>query len=86
MGDAPSNDTFLGIIDHLTADARRALAAGIQAMPGLGAGESAILAREAQQALRDNAERKLNRVLLLELHAAKLSGPTYTAAAYVVRM
>ncbi|MBT2117393.1 type 2 lantipeptide synthetase LanM family protein [Dyella sp. LX-66] len=74
MGDAPSNDTFLGIIDHLTADARRSLAERIRAVPGLGDGESAILIRQAHQALRDNAERKLNRVLLLELHAAKLSG------------
>lgn len=74
MGDAPSNDTFLGIIDHLTADARRSLAESIRAVPGLGDDESAILIRQAQQALRDNAERKLNRVLLLELHAAKLSG------------
>ena len=74
MGDAPSNDTFLGIIDYLTADARQSLADSICTLPGLGAGESAILAREAQQALRDNAERKLNRILLLELHAAKLSG------------
>ena len=74
MGDAPSNDTFLGIIDHLTADARRSLAESIRAVPGLGDDESAILIRQAHQALRDNAERKLNRVLLLELHAAKLSG------------
>ena len=74
MGDAPSNDTFLGIIDYLTADARRSLAESIQSMAGLGADESAVLVREAQRSLRDNAERKLNRILLLELHVAKLSG------------
>ncbi|MGO4703513.1 type 2 lanthipeptide synthetase LanM family protein [Dyella sp. 2RAB6] len=74
MGDAPSNDTFLEIIDHLTRDARQSIAESLRAIAGLHDDESAILVQQAHQALRDNAERKLNRILLLELHAAKLSG------------
>jgi len=74
MGDAPSNDTFLGIIDYLIREAWQSMADQLRSIPGLSGDESAILAREAHQALRDNAERKLNRILLLELHAAKLSG------------
>ena len=74
MGDAPSNDTFAVIIDFLTSDARRSAVDAIAAQPNMSAAEHAVLAREAERALRDSAERKLNRVLLLELHAAKLSG------------
>ncbi len=74
MGEVPSTDTFAVIIDTLTADARRAVTEKIAAQPGLTKDERDALAREAGRALHDSAERKLNRVLLLELHAAKLSG------------
>lgn len=74
MGDAPSSDTFVVIIDFLTADARQSVFDRILSLPGLSADEGAILVQETGRALRDSAERKLNRVLLLELHAAKLSG------------
>jgi type 2 lantibiotic biosynthesis protein LanM len=74
MSDAPSNDTFAVIIDFLTADARQSVTDRILSLPQLSAIEGAILAQAAGRALHDSAERKLNRVLLLELHAAKLSG------------
>ncbi|WNL45748.1 type 2 lanthipeptide synthetase LanM family protein [Dyella sp. BiH032] len=74
MSEAPSNDTFLVIIDFLTADARQAMTERLLSVPGLGAEERAVLLQEALRALRESASRKLNRVLLLELHAAKLSG------------
>ena len=74
MSEAPSNDTFLVIIDFLTADARQAMTARLLAVQGLAADERAVLMQEAVRALRESASRKLNRVLLLELHAAKLSG------------
>lgn len=74
MGDVPSIDTFAVVIDFLTADIRRSVIHRIMSVPDLSADEAAVLAREADRALRDSGERKLNRVLLLELHAAKLSG------------
>jgi len=74
MVDAPSNETFLAIIDVLSAEARQSAIDEILALPGLGADESAVLVQEATRALRESASRKLNRVLLLELHAAKLGG------------
>lgn len=74
MGDAPSNDTFLAIIDVLTDQARGSVTRRLLSLPGLDPDEGALLAQEACRAIRDSAERKLNRILLLELHAAKLGG------------
>ncbi|MEI7037830.1 type 2 lanthipeptide synthetase LanM family protein [Fulvimonas yonginensis] len=74
MNDEPSNDTFLTIIDVLTLDARRSVTDRLLSLPGLGADERSVLVEEAIRALRESAQRKLNRVLLLELHAAKLAG------------
>ena len=74
MSDAPSNDTFLPVIDLLSAEARQSTSERLRSMPGLDDGERAALLHEALRALRESASRKLNRVLLLELHAAKLSG------------
>jgi lantibiotic modifying enzyme len=74
MSDAPSNDNFLVVIDALTADVRQATTERLLALPGLDDAERAVLLQEALRALRESASRKLNRVLLLELHAAKLSG------------
>ncbi|HEX7817311.1 type 2 lanthipeptide synthetase LanM [Dyella sp.] len=73
MNQVPST-TFATVIDFLTADARQSVMARILALPGLDAAEAAVLTKEAHRALHDSAERKLNRVLLLELHAAKLMG------------
>jgi type 2 lantibiotic biosynthesis protein LanM len=74
MADSQPHDTFAPIIAFLTAGVRRQLAHDLAAQAGLSADEKNILSRTADRALLDNAARKLNRVLLLELHAAKLSG------------
>lgn len=70
---APQN-AFAPVIAFLTADVRRQLAEDIGAQPGLDDNERRMVAEVADRALLANAERKLNRVLLLELHAAKLGG------------
>lgn len=70
---APLN-AFAPVIAYLSADVRRQLAADIAAQPGLDHTERQRVAEVADKALISNAERKLNRVLLLELHAAKLGG------------
>jgi type 2 lantibiotic biosynthesis protein LanM len=74
MADSQPHDTFAPIIAFLTASVRGQLADDLAAQAGLSADEKDILIRSADRALLDNAARKLNRVLLLELHAAKLSG------------
>jgi len=75
MSDTRTPDAFFQIIDAFTAPARDAFAAHLDALePALDAAESDLLCRVAADALNDSARRKLNRVLLLELHAARLSG------------
>jgi lantibiotic modifying enzyme len=74
MGQPASTDTFALVIDFLTTGIRRSVGDRIASQPGLDAAEAAILVREAERTLHESAERKLNRVLLLELHAAKLAG------------
>ncbi|MDY1549854.1 type 2 lanthipeptide synthetase LanM family protein [Luteibacter sahnii] len=74
MADSTPNDTFATIIAFLTVDVRRRLADALAAQPGLAPAETTVFIDSADRALLDNAARKLNRVLLLELHAAKLSG------------
>lgn len=62
-------------IDIIAADARRGLDARLaEAARGLSEAERAVAAEAAHRALAGNARRKLNRVLLLELHAAQLGG------------
>ncbi|KAF1004542.1 MAG: hypothetical protein GAK28_03919 [Luteibacter sp.] len=70
---APQN-AFAPVIAFLTTDVRRQLAADIASQPGLDDDERRLVSDMADRALLLNAERKLNRVLLLELHAAKLGG------------
>lgn len=74
MDGASPDDTFASIVDKLIADILASTAAAIRALPGLDSAEQAALIAEAGRALHESAERKLNRVLLLELHAAKLGG------------
>lgn len=74
MDEPQSRNTFASIIKFLTDTARQSLATEIAMQPGLSADEVQVVAQVAERALLDSAERKLNRVLLLELHAAKLSG------------
>jgi type 2 lantibiotic biosynthesis protein LanM len=74
MKETSPPDTFAVIIDFFTADARQSVEKSVLWQAGLSTREAAIIVREADRALRESAERKLNRVFLLELHAAKLSG------------
>jgi len=74
MDEAQSRNTFAEIIKYLTANIRESVAVEIAAQPNLSSTEIQIVKQVAERALLDSAERKLNRVLLLELHAAKLSG------------
>ena len=74
MDASASQNAFAPVIAFLTDHIRRRLAGDIARQPGLDDMERPLVARVAERALLDNAERKLNRVLLLELHAAKLSG------------
>lgn len=72
--DTQTSDAFAPIIDHFTASARAALAKRVAAISGLDAGEVSLICKTADEALRFNARLKLNRVLLLELHAANRCG------------
>lgn len=66
---------FTPLIDRHCRAARRALADGLAALaPQLTAAEAALIATHAAAALGHTARMKLNRVLLLELHAAKRAG------------
>ncbi len=66
---------FDRVIDTVIVDARSRLDARLDdASRGLDDEERAIVSAAAHQALTGNARRKLNRVLLLELHAAQLGG------------
>jgi type 2 lantibiotic biosynthesis protein LanM len=73
--DAPApQNAFAPVIAFLIADSRQALCTAIANQPTLGADERARIGEAADASLLENASRKLNRVLLLELHAARLSG------------
>lgn len=74
MDASASQNAFAPVIDFFARDARRQLAEDIGHQSGFNDAERLLIAAAAERALFDNAERKLNRVLLLELHAAKLSG------------
>jgi type 2 lantibiotic biosynthesis protein LanM len=68
-------DGFEPIFRHFAAASTNALAATLSKRPyGLDAAETRLLGRIAGEALRSNVRIRLSRVLLLELHAAKLSG------------
>ncbi|MDR6842844.1 type 2 lanthipeptide synthetase LanM family protein [Pseudoxanthomonas sacheonensis] len=71
MSEPGAPDAFIRIIDHFTAPARARLAGSLS---GLGREEAALAQAVADEALRHSARLKLNRVLLLELHAAARAG------------
>ena len=72
-------DSFALVINHITADQREALSRRLNSLaPGLSAAEIALISAQAESALLEHAHLKLNRLLLLELHAAVRSG-TITA-------
>ncbi|HEY4092117.1 MAG TPA: type 2 lanthipeptide synthetase LanM family protein [Luteibacter sp.] len=74
MDASASQNAFAPVIAYLIADARDALATAIANQSRLLPDERLRIAATADHALCENAARKLNRVLLLELHAARLSG------------
>lgn len=73
MDASASQNAFAPVINVVIADIRRRLAESIAGEHRLRDSERGHIAATADHALRENAARKLNRVLLLELHAAKLS-------------
>jgi type 2 lantibiotic biosynthesis protein LanM len=79
MTQTPSSDDFSRIVDRHTESARNAFAAHLSTLSGsLDADEAERIGSAVDEALRGNARLKLNRVLLLELHAARRAG-TLTA-------
>ncbi|MEH6418154.1 type 2 lanthipeptide synthetase LanM family protein [Pseudomonas sp. CGJS7] len=75
MAESRIHEGFGPITDHFTADARAALDVRLAALPpGIDADELELIRAATLQALYENARLKLNRVLLLELHAAKHLG------------
>ena len=68
-------DSFAPIILGFTASVRAMFAARLAELsPTLAPNETKLIRRAAEEALNTNASLKLNRVLLLELHAAKRAG------------
>ena len=75
MTESRIHEGFGPITDHFTAAARAAFDIRLKALAsGLDDGETELIRSVVLQALYENARIKLNRVLLLELHAAKLAG------------
>ncbi|MBE1161786.1 type 2 lanthipeptide synthetase LanM family protein [Dyella acidiphila] len=74
MAETLTPDAFAPVFEHFTATVRTALGKRLAAMAGLDAGEVLLIRKAADEALRANARLKLNRVLLLELHAANRCG------------
>lgn len=63
------------VVTHITAEQRSALSQRLDRLaPGLSADEIALIHQQAEAALLENTHLKLNRLLLLELHAAVRSG------------
>ncbi|HFF3761287.1 type 2 lanthipeptide synthetase LanM family protein [Stenotrophomonas forensis] len=75
MTASPAAAVFARITEHFLADARAALAAGLHdPVIDLRRDERELLQEQGDAALREHAQLKLNRVLLLELHAAARGG------------
>jgi len=69
------HDSFAPVIRHFTEASTEELSAHLARVSPRPDGHEALLIRAAaEEALQANARLKLNRVLLLELHAAKLTG------------
>ncbi len=73
MSEPRSGDSFLPLILDFTAAVRARLAHGLDEL-ALEADERRALRSAGERALNDNARLKLNRLLLLELQAARLGG------------
>ncbi|SFS13755.1 type 2 lantibiotic biosynthesis protein LanM [Dyella sp. OK004] len=75
MVETSTPDAFARIIEHFTASTRAAFAARLAELSTeLDLGEAASIRSAAEEAVHNTARLKLNRVLLLELHAAKRAG------------
>ncbi|WP_214416726.1 type 2 lanthipeptide synthetase LanM family protein [Sphaerisporangium fuscum] len=61
-------------LDVLTAPALAGLAARLGTVPGLAEAEARVICEGAAEALEETVRRKVNRVLLLELNAARIRG------------
>jgi type 2 lantibiotic biosynthesis protein LanM len=72
--ETPTSDPFAPIIERFTASARRSFDASLSRLAGLDASEAALIREAADEALLFSARLKLNRVLLLELHASRRAG------------
>ncbi len=72
---ASAMNSFSRIVRHYVAPVSTGCAARLQILgPALSAGEIDLLQAQAHTALLENAQLKLNRLLLLELHAAVRAG------------
>ena len=65
---------FAGALGCLAAPVSAGLAARLAAVEGLSDPERAAIAEAAERAILETVHRKVSRVLLLELNAARLSG------------
>ncbi|MBW8808617.1 MAG: type 2 lantipeptide synthetase LanM family protein [Lysobacter sp.] len=75
MSETVSTDAFARIIDHFAAPARATFTARLATLSTqLSPAETALIQAAADEALYNNTRLKLNRVLLLELHAARRAG------------
>ncbi len=75
MTDTPAPDAFTRIYEHMARPACDALATRLAELaPALDEREAALIQATAAAALRQSARLRLSRLLLLELHAAKLGG------------
>lgn len=74
MSETDTLDAFAPIIDRFTTSARLAFAQRLDVLSGLDANERSLIRLAGEEALRSSARLKLNRVLLLELHAANRIG------------
>ncbi|MFC4761745.1 type 2 lanthipeptide synthetase LanM family protein [Dyella koreensis] len=75
MVETNTPDAFVRIIEHFTASTREAFAACLAELSTeLDLDEAALIRSATEEALHHTARLKLNRVLLLELHAAKRAG------------
>ncbi|MEQ4574007.1 MAG: type 2 lanthipeptide synthetase LanM family protein, partial [Gammaproteobacteria bacterium] len=75
MNPISATGSFGLIIDHILADARKELSYKLgKHRAGLGDSEIELIRVQAEAALHESAQLKLNRLLLLELHAAMRGG------------
>lgn len=75
MTEAITPNAFAPVVEQFTASSRSAFRTHLAGFSDrLDAGEAALILAEAEHALRVSAQLKLNRVLLLELHAAGRAG------------